>query len=188
MADGKSGNDTLNGNGGNDTLHGAAGDDALSGGAGEDILLDSYGSNTLSGGDGNDRVDGIGIVNGDDGDDQVVGTGQLNGGGGNDVIRGSGQLAGGSGDDRYFLSDASLVIEAAGEGNDTIETSVDFALADDAHVETLTTRNSDGVVLTGNVFANTIVGSTRQRHDQRRGWRGHSRWWRRRRQPRGKRR
>ena len=54
VADGGSGNDTLNGGSGRDTLNGGAGADTLEGTDGDDELIGGSGNDTLKGGGGND--------------------------------------------------------------------------------------------------------------------------------------
>jgi Ca2+-binding RTX toxin-like protein len=97
----------LLGGGGNDLLIGTMGNDWLLGDDGEDELRGGDGSDFLSGGAGSDDIYG---------------------GGGNDDLAGDGEndrLFGGSGDDEYIFDQANplgsdRVIEAAGEGNDTL--------------------------------------------------------------------
>jgi len=72
------------------------------------------------------------------------------------------RLEGGAGDDVYHVDDAGdLVIEAAGGGSDTVLTRVSYRLSPGQEIELLTTWGSSvalGVDLTGNAFAQTIVG------------------------------
>lgn len=70
---------------------------------------------------------------GRDGDDT------LEGGAGNDTLdggKGADKMFGGKGCDTYFVDDTcDEVIECAGEGVDTVKTSVDYTLSD--HVENI---------------------------------------------------
>ena len=78
---------------------------------------------------------------------------QLDGGSGAD------ELIGGDGDDTYFVDDEDdRVVEATGEGIDTIHTSVHYSLPD--HVEKLVLSGSSGADLAGvgNALNNTITG------------------------------
>ncbi|MDX2308397.1 MAG: calcium-binding protein [Hyphomicrobium sp.] len=87
-----------------------------------------------------------------------AGSDVINGGGGNDILRGQG------GDDRYFV-DAAMdqVIEIAGGGTmDRVFASVNYTPAATAYVEvlsTLSTTSTDLINLTGNAFANSIIGN-----------------------------
>ena len=86
-----------------------------------------------------------------------VGANSIDGGGGADVMFGY------AGDDHYFVDQAGdVAIEAAGEGNDTVWASSDYALAAGSHVETLRARDPGGTApysLSGNEFANTVHGN-----------------------------
>ncbi len=134
------GNDTLIGGSERDVLDGNDGNDFLSGGAGLDSLAGGIGNDTLVGGLGRD---------------------ELNGGSGNDVLDGSGDttepdfFAGGTGDDIYGIySAATTVLENPNEGNDTVWTNINYALA--SNVENLyLTGTANG---TGNADNNVIVG------------------------------
>jgi Ca2+-binding RTX toxin-like protein len=101
--------------------------------------------NTLKGLDGNDTL------NGNDGNDA------LDGGTGNDTMNG------GIGNDKFYVDSSSdKVLEAVGEGTDTVLTTATFTLKPDVEVERLqvkvrTTTNS--INLTGNEFGQTIIGN-----------------------------
>lgn len=84
-----------------------------------------------------------------------------------DVGRGADRMAGGAGDDRYVVENAGdVVLELAGEGTDTVETSKSLTLGD--HVENLIALSGedwfdgprDGDIdLTGNALGNRIAGN-----------------------------
>jgi Ca2+-binding RTX toxin-like protein len=113
---GNDGDDTLQGDGGNDTLYGGAGRDLLEGGGGNDILRGEAGVDTLDGGAGDDRLYGGSSTDPDNG----------------------GLMRGGAGDDSYFVDAANMIVtEAAGEGYDTVRTTVDVTLAAGSAVEML---------------------------------------------------
>jgi Ca2+-binding RTX toxin-like protein len=142
---------------GNDSIAGTIGDDMLSGLGGDDLIAGNDGNDTLLGGAGNDSLLG------DAGNDA------LQGGDGNDVLdggAGADSMAGGAGDDVYAVNDnADIVIEAASEGVDTVQTAVSYSLGDNIENLTLTgvaainaTGNSLDNVLTGNSGANTLDG------------------------------
>jgi len=122
--------------GGNDFVNsivGGAGDDTLEGGGGNDKLSGGDGTDTLNGGAGNDR---------------------LNGGSGADT------MSGGLGNDVFYVDDVGdQVLEAAGEGTDTVFAAVDYTLAGGEEVERLRANaHATGLALGGNGFNNTIVG------------------------------
>jgi Ca2+-binding RTX toxin-like protein len=137
---GLGGNDTLSGLAGNDTLFGGDGNDTLLGGGGNDTLNGDAGNDSLGGGNGND------ILNGDAGDDL------LNGGPGADT------MAGGLGDDVFIVDDAGdVVAEAAGEGTDTVRTTLtSFSLG--LNLENLVFIGAGDFSGTGNELANSITG------------------------------
>ncbi|HEY6816026.1 MAG TPA: M10 family metallopeptidase C-terminal domain-containing protein [Croceibacterium sp.] len=155
--DGGSGNDLLTGAEDDDRLYGQDGDDTLIGGGGADRLVGGPGANRLDGGDGNDTLEG----------DKQVDT--LIGGGGNDALYGydgNDTMQGGSGDDTYYVEDAGdQVVEAAGNGTDTISSTVSIVAP--ANVENvLLSSLKYGVFLTGpainatgNLLNNTITGN-----------------------------
>ena len=174
--DGGEGDDQLVGGGGNDILVGGAGADLLWGDApdaelsaqyhGDDILYGDAGNDYLVGGGGNDSLYG-----GAD-DDTLLGESGidiLDGGQGNDYLdggTGADIMAGGTGDDTYVVDDVNdVVLEAAGEGNDTINSSVNITLPDNVEWLNLTgtadidaTGNAQDNSITGNVGANRLYG------------------------------
>jgi Ca2+-binding RTX toxin-like protein len=86
----------------------------------------------------------------------------LIGGDGNDVLNGgtgADGMTGGTGDDRYYADNAlDSVTEQAGEGTDTVFSSVDFTLG--GNVERLTLTGSAALDGTGNGLANILQGTT----------------------------
>ncbi len=135
------GTDALDGvgNHANNTLTGNAAANTLQGLAGNDTLRGGGGDDTLHGGEGNDRLDG---------------------GAGADI------LVGGTGNDVYVVDNAGDAIhEAAGEGTDTVQTSLSYALSNVLENLTLTgaanvtgTGNALNNVLTANDSGNTLLG------------------------------
>jgi len=131
----------------------------------QDTLIGAAGDNTFWGGLGADSLDG---VEGNDSLDGGEGWDTLTGGAGDDTLDGgidTDQLYGGDGNDRY-VADAvgDQIHEALDQGNDTIESSLDWTLAE--HVENLVltgaaatgTGNGLDNWLTGNDGANTLSG------------------------------
>ncbi len=183
---GNSASNVLLGGAGADVLDGGGGLDSMEGGSGDDTyFVDSIGDLIVeAAGNGIDTVIsevdyvlgdnvenlfliGAADVNGtgnDAGNELTGNTGMnvLSGGLGNDVLDGNGGadiLAGGSGDDLYLVSDSLVtVMEAAGEGLDSVHSSVSVALWD--NVENLTlvgTGNIDGA---GNALDNLLQGNS----------------------------
>jgi len=117
------------------------------GGSGNDTILGNVADNVLTGNGGDDL-----IASG-------LGNDTLNGGTGNDT------MLGGGGNDLYFV-DASgdVITELAGEGTDTVSSSIDYALG--ANVDNLIltgtaatgTGNELDNVITGNSLGNRLVG------------------------------
>jgi Ca2+-binding RTX toxin-like protein len=192
---GLAGNDILYGNGGNDTLNGGAGNDTMVGGTGDDTYIvdsatDIITENSNEGIDGvqsgvtctlaanveNLTLTGTSAINGTGNaqDNALIGNSgknTLTGGAGNDRLDGKGgadKMLGGAGNDTYMVDISTDVItENAGEGTDTVESSVTLTLA--ANVENLTligtsaingTGNTQGNILIGNSAANTLSGGT----------------------------
>ncbi|ESQ74630.1 calcium-binding protein [Asticcacaulis sp. AC402] len=104
----------------------------LSGLGGRDRIFGGYGNDTLNGGDGNDYLDG-----------------------GNDLD----QMAGGLGDDTYLVNQVGdIAIEAAGEGKDTVLSSISYSLVGQV-IENLTLTGYTGINGTGNGVGNVIIGN-----------------------------
>ncbi len=183
-----SGDDTLRGDaftitstgflrGGNDRIFGGGGDDLIFGDeqintdggmviGGNDILVGNQGDDTISGGGGNDRVQGdIGndILNGDDGDDVLLGVfdnDQLRGGTGNDLLRGGEQddlLLGGNGMDTLAGGTGRDTL-GGGAGNDSLEGRGGFDTLDGgAGNDTLNGGSNADVFVFSGVFGNDVI-------------------------------
>jgi Ca2+-binding RTX toxin-like protein len=105
------------------------------------------------------------VFNGTAGDDNLAGGAEndvLNGLAGNDTLNGGAgadTMSGNTGNDLYFVDNiGDVVSESAGEGTDTVSSSINFTLG--ANFENLTGTGSAGLTLTGNGLANLITGST----------------------------
>jgi serralysin len=110
-----------------------------------------------TGGSGNDLLVGNAVANvlkGNGGDDG------LNGAGGNDTLdggTGADTMMGGTGDDLYYVDQAGdVVVEASGEGIDTVSSGISYTLGD--HVENLT-LTGNALNGTGNALDNSITGN-----------------------------
>ncbi len=131
---GGTGNDTLYGNAANNTLTGGLGNDILFGNDGDDTLDGGAGANVLVGGIGNDTL----------------------------IVTASGnELIGGAGNDIYIVASRSdTIVELAGEGTDTVQTTL-TAYELPSQVENLTfTDNGVHGAGIGNTLDNVITGGT----------------------------
>lgn len=138
---GEGGADRIQGLGGDDILQGGDGADRLEGGAGDDYLGGEVGNDLLFGGAGADRLEGH------------AGNDSLDGGSGADLMTGM------EGDDVYYVDHVrDQVIEAKGQGKDTVISSVSFSLMGQ-HVENLTLVGKASLKATGNSLANALQGN-----------------------------
>ncbi|MEQ1560556.1 MAG: calcium-binding protein [Methyloglobulus sp.] len=112
-------------------IKGSNKDDVLNGTPGDDTLFGLGGDDTLNGLKGADRMDG-----GKDAD----------------------LLVGGQGDDTYVVDNVGdMITELAGGGNDTVESSITWALG--AGLENLVLTGNQSINGTGNQLGNTITGN-----------------------------
>lgn len=108
------------------------------GGSGADTLIGNAAANELTGNDGSDTLDGRG---------------------------GGDMMAGGDGGDTYVVNHSGDVVDEAGsQGNDLVEASITFSLADAVHakgdVENLTLLGGDDIDGAGNDLKNIITGNS----------------------------
>jgi Ca2+-binding RTX toxin-like protein len=183
---GNSGANLLTGLDGNDTLNGGVGNDTMMGGAGNDVyFVDSAGDViTELVGEGIDTVTASISYTLDanlenltlTGSAALVGTGNglnnyltgnsghntLIGGAGNDTLdggAGNDSMVGGTGDDTYFVNSAGdIIVELAGEGVDTVRSSINYTLGD--QLENLTLTGNSNINATGNSFNNVLTGNS----------------------------
>ena len=171
-------NNTLTGNAGDNVLDGGAGNDTMVGGAGNDtyvvdstgdVVTERYGRGHRHGAEqrqlhaGRQRREpdpdrhrqhqrhrqhaGNNTLTGNAGDNM------LSGGAGNDT------MLGGAGNDTYVVDAAGdVVTELAGEGTDTVQSSVTYTLG--AEVENLTLTGTAAINATGNTLDNTLTGNS----------------------------
>ena len=104
-------------------------------------------------------------VNGTSGDDHInagAGNDTVNGGEGNDILDGgpgNDRLAGGPGDDTYIVdSSRDVAIENAGQGQDTVKSSVNYTLT--VNIENITLTGNANIDGTGNNLDNVITGNS----------------------------
>lgn len=114
------------------------------------IITGTGGDDTLNGGSGSDQIFGLG------------GNDTLNGNGGNDTLdggTGADTMNGGTGSDTYIVDDSGDVVnENAGEGNDTVKTTL-AAYTLGANVEDLRYTGAGDFTGTGNDLNNYIYGA-----------------------------
>ena len=176
LVDGTSGNDTLTGDAGGNTIDGGTGADEMTGRTGDDTYyVDNPGDtvNELPDGGfdtvkssvtytlpanvenlvltGTSAINGIGNELGN----RITGNSAdnvLDGGAGVDI------LIGGTGNDTYVVDNQTdSVIEHAGEGTDTVRSSISYTLGND--IETIVLTGTDSINATGNSLANTLSGN-----------------------------
>jgi len=168
--------ENLTGSGLDDTLEGDGGNNVLAGGAGTDTVSYEHATASvtvslgLSGaqntvGAGTDTLSSFENLTGSGFDDFLTGSSGANvlsGLDGNDTIdggTGADTMAGGAGNDTYVVDNTGdVVIENAGEGLDTIQSSVTYTLS--ANVENLRLTGVGNISGTGNGLANAITGNS----------------------------
>ncbi len=178
---------TLTGGDGNDTLNGGVGADTLIGGTGNDVyVVDNVSDVVVENlGEGTDTVQssidytlgatvenltltGTSAINGTGNElnNSIIGNAAdnvLNGGDGNDTLNGglgADTMTGGTGNDTYVVDNVGdIVKENAGEGTDTVKSSIDYDLGINSAVENLTLTGTTAIFGTGNEQNNLIIGN-----------------------------
>jgi Ca2+-binding RTX toxin-like protein len=171
---------------GGDTLNGKAGADSMAGGAGNDLyFVDSVGDVVIEAmNEGSDQVYSTvnytlganieGLVlqgaapltgTGNGLSNSIIGNSGSNvlwGLAGDDALNGkegADWMAGGSGNDSYYVDNVvDVIYETAGSGNDSVYSTVSYALG--ANIERLALQGSTGSSGSGNGLANTLIGNS----------------------------
>lgn len=167
---GNTANNKLTGLGGNDTLNGGVGNDTMVGGTGNDtyVVDASLDVITENANEGNDSVrsyitydisaqpylENITLL----GSTAIAAKGNT----ANNILDGSqnsaaNTLTGSIGNDTYIVGAGDIIVEAAGEGTDTVQSAVAWTLG--ANLENLELTGSANINGTGNTLANTITGN-----------------------------
>ncbi|SDB20574.1 calcium-binding protein [Bauldia litoralis] len=180
---GGGGNDLLFGAANNDTLDGGTGADQMRGGAGNDtFIVDNTGDRAIEGaGLGTDTVkSSVSFVLGSNveyltllepgaiaaASANINATGNslantLTGNSGNNILdgkAGADTMSGKAGDDTYIVDNTGdKVIEGAGQGTDSVRSSIAYTLG--ANLEKLVLTGAGAINGTGNSVANTLVGN-----------------------------
>ncbi|HEX8256710.1 MAG TPA: calcium-binding protein [Allosphingosinicella sp.] len=175
--------DSISGGGGKDLLRGGGGIDLVRGGAGDDIfIVDAAGEAREAADQGRDTVraaidytlganlERLQLLGGGDLDgkgnalgNELYGNGGANllsGGLGRDLLNGRGgvdDLRGGAGNDVYLVNAAGEAREKAGEGVDTVRSSVSYTLG--ANLERLQLLGGVDTDAKGNAMANRLTGN-----------------------------
>ena len=173
---------TITGNAGNNVLNGGGNADRMVGGLGNDTYyVDHAGDTTIEyANQGMDTVfSSVSYLLWNKSQHienlTLTGTGNINDGGnalakvitgnaGNNVLNGGGgadRMVGGQGNDTYYVDNAGdMTVEVAGQGTDTVISSISFGLwTQNQFLENLTLDGSGNIDGTGNGLANTITGN-----------------------------
>ncbi|MEZ0167970.1 calcium-binding protein [Microvirga sp. TS319] len=125
---------------------------------GDSLTIEQIRQQLMGATDGDDTIYGFrgvaDLINGGLGNDTIIGFGgsTTSGGAGDDT------LLGGLGDDTYIFEGRAIIVENAGEGIDTVQSSVSYTLA--ANVENLILTGTSGISGTGNELANVLAGNS----------------------------
>jgi Ca2+-binding RTX toxin-like protein len=183
---GGSGNDLLISGSGDDTLVGGTGDDVYRVNNAGDVVVETAGegidwvksgvSYTLGAGvsveilgpSNGEKTTPLNFTGNEFGQDIYGNAGDnvLDGGGGNDMLVGNAgidTLIGGTGNDVFKVGDSGdIIVEAAGEGSDSVKANTSYTLGAGVSVELMTTTNgakTTPINLTGNEFNQDLHGN-----------------------------
>lgn len=164
---GNTGNNVLIGNDGNDSLDGAGGSDTLIGGVGNDTYVVRSAADQIieAATEGTDSVQaGFSYTLLTNFENlRLTGSGAIDGTGnaadntltGNDGVN---TLTGLGGNDTYIINSvADVVVEAVGEGTDTVQIGLTYTLG--ANVDNLVLTGTTAIDGTGNTLANVLTGN-----------------------------
>ncbi|EIW20876.1 MULTISPECIES: calcium-binding protein, partial [Pelosinus] len=170
-------NNVIIGNAGNNILNGGLGADIMKGGAGNDTyVVDNIGDSVVENiNEGIDTVQSsISYSLGSNIENLILtGTSNINGNGnelnntitgnnGNNILNGglgADIMKGGAGSDTYVVDDiGDVVVESAGVGTDSVQSSISYTLT--ANVENLTLTGTGDINGTGNALNNIIIGTS----------------------------
>lgn len=185
---GNTGVNTLTGGDGNDSLDGGTDADRLVGGLGDDNFVVDNASDAIveNSAEGMDSVrssvtytlvsnvehltlTGSSALNGTGNAENNTLTGNsgantLTGNAGNDVLNGGSgadRMVGGANNDIYFVDNVSdVVVELAGEGTDTVNSSITFSISSLTNIENLEVTGTSAINATGNSLDNTLIGNS----------------------------
>ncbi|MEQ1651181.1 MAG: calcium-binding protein [Hyphomicrobium sp.] len=164
---GGNGTDTFNGNGGTDTVDYSQ---EVVGGALSGITINLTSGNFLDGHGNADVLSSIENIIGSRFNDSIIGDGNVNrleGSHGNDTLNGlvgADTLIGGFGNDTYTIDNlGDLITEAAGQGTDTVVSTVNVrfdTMTSAAGVEHVVLQGATGLTGIGHNTFNTITGNS----------------------------
>lgn len=134
--------------------HGGGGDFIRGGGVSDqlwdDLLVGRMSGDALYGGDGNDYRDGGHALRIEDGTPQGIVSFDLT----------ADTLMGGADNDTYVSDNIQdVIVEAAGQGVDTILTGLNLVLSAGGEIENAQATALTGIKLTGNALANALIGN-----------------------------
>ena len=160
-------NNVVTGNSAVNTLNGGAGADTMIGGGDNDIyVVDDVGDTIVeNAAEGTDTVQSTVSYSLSSNVERITLTGaaavNATGNALDNLITGNSAvntLSGGLGNDTYVVGSGDLVVEAADEGTDLVQSAISFTLA--SNVENLTLTGSAAVDATGNELNNVLTGNT----------------------------